>query len=158
MDGARYDRTKKKAQIKKQKRTNRNLSIRVFTELCPPSWSHLTTGVDQRNIVLYRAFQSISIPFFAFSLSLSTYLPTYLSIYLSLFLPPSPLSRSLSLSLSYLSLTLAHIHSITLLSLSLARAFPFSLIFLFFQSFVRHYISAYRNYNSFFFNILTHIH
>lgn len=53
----------------KRKRKNGNLWTRL-SERCPPSWSRLTTGVDQRN--------------FAITLLPSSFLPIYLSIYLSL--------------------------------------------------------------------------
>lgn len=64
-----------------EKRKNRNLWTRL-SERCPPSWSRLTTGVDQRN--------------FAITLLPSSLFPIYLSIYLS---------RSLSLFFFYRSLS-----------------------------------------------------
>lgn len=86
-----------------------------FSERCPPSWSRLTTGVDQRIISRSRFFR----------VSLSSYLSTYLpisaspSLVLVLFLPvfflharfvplalslPSPFSLSLSVTLVLLCL------------------------------------------------------
>lgn len=69
-------RAREHKEVCKRKRKNRNLWTRL-SERCPPSWSRLTTGVDQRN--------------FAITLLPSSFLPIYLSIYLS---------RSLSLFFS----------------------------------------------------------
>lgn len=74
-------RIKRKTAVER-KRQNGNLWARLFRATCPPSWSRLTTGVDQRN--------------FAISLLPSPFLPIYLPIYLSLCLS---LSFILSLSL-----------------------------------------------------------
>lgn len=65
----------------KQKRKNGNLWTRL-SERCPPSWSRLTTGVDQRN--------------FAITLLPSSFLPIYLYLSISLALFHSFFSRSLS--------------------------------------------------------------
>lgn len=62
-------RAREHKKVCKRKRKNGNLWTRL-SERCPPSWSRLTTGVDQRN--------------FAITLLPSSFLPIYLSIYLSL--------------------------------------------------------------------------
>lgn len=74
-------RARQHKEVCKRKRKNRNLWTRL-SERCPPSWSRLTTGVDQRN--------------FAITLLPSSLFPIYLSIYLS---------RSLSLFFFYRSLS-----------------------------------------------------
>lgn len=61
-------RARQHKEVCKRKRKNRNLWTRL-SERCPPSWSRLTTGVDQRN--------------FAITLLPSSLFPIYLSIYLS---------------------------------------------------------------------------
>lgn len=63
-------RARERKKMCKWKRKNGNLWTRL-SERCPPSWSRLTTGVDQRN--------------FAITLLPSSFLPIYLSIYLALF-------------------------------------------------------------------------
>jgi len=97
-------RARERKKMCKWKRKNGNLWTRL-SERCPPSWSRLTTGVDQRN--------------FAITLLPSSFLPTYLSIYLS---------RSLSLFF-LLSLSFSPTLSPTCSFCPVSSRFAFLLVF-----------------------------
>lgn len=86
-------RARQHKEVCKRKRKNRNLWTRL-SERCPPSWSRLTTGVDQRN------FAITLLPSSLFPIYLSIYLSRSLSLFFLLSLSFSPLSFPYLLVLS----------------------------------------------------------
>lgn len=133
--GARENATKKPQSDmwnKRKRKTKTGIFGPDFSERSPPSWSRLTTGVDQRNFAI-TLFSPVSLSLFYLSTSLSHSLSISPSLSLSF-------SRSLSLPIS--------------VPISLARFFFFCIIVIIIGLSSRFTLSslAHRNYNSLFFS------